>query len=213
MLRIETFTFNPFQENTYLLINDDNACWIIDPGMHNAEEESALFDYIAANNLLPQQIINTHTHIDHVFGVDALKTKYKIPFGIHKSDLPVLQNASGSAMLFGIPFGSTPQADFFIEDDSPLNIGKDILTVRFTPGHSPGSISFYNKENSFVIAGDVLFQGSIGRTDLPGGHHQTLINTIHTELYTLPDDTIVYPGHGLPTTIGMEKKTNPFVQG
>lgn len=213
MLRVETFTFNPFQENTYLLINEHNECWIVDPGMYGVDEEQALFRFITDNQLKPQQIINTHAHIDHVLGIDAVKTKYNIPFGMNQMEQPVLNNAGGSAMMFGFNFGATPTVDFFISENNNLQLGKDEVAVRFTPGHSPGSIVFYYEPGAWVIGGDVLFLGSIGRTDLPGGNHETLLNSIQTQIYSLPDETVVYSGHGPATHIGHEKKTNPFIRG
>jgi glyoxylase-like metal-dependent hydrolase (beta-lactamase superfamily II) len=213
MLQIAAFTFNPFQENTYILINENKECWIVDPGMMGADEEQVMFSYIEENGLKPQQIINTHAHIDHVLGVDALKQKYKIPFGMHSFEQPVLANAKGSAMLFGIPLGAAPVADFFIPENKSLQLGSDTLEVRLAPGHSPGSIVFYYEPGQWVIGGDVLFQGSVGRTDLPGGNHETLMQSIAQQMYTLPDATKVYSGHGPATTIGQEKKTNPFVRG
>lgn len=213
MLRVETFTFNPFQENTYLLINEHNECWIIDPGMYGADEEKSLFNYIAEHQLKPQQIINTHAHIDHVLGVDAVKQKYNIPFGMHRLEEPVLANAGGSAMLFGFQFGATPVVDFFIPEDKALQLGNDTVAVRLAPGHSPGSIIFYYEPGQWAIGGDVLFLGSVGRSDLPGGNHDTLMNSIQSQLYTLPDETVVHPGHGPATHVGHEKKTNPFIKG
>jgi len=214
MLRIESFTFNPFSENTYLLINDTtNNCWIIDPGMYGASEEMELNQYIKNNNLHPKQILNTHTHIDHIFGVDAMKAAYNIKFGMHEADLPVLQNAVGSATMFGFQFSIAPKPDFFIEENSTLLLDDEEIQVLLAPGHSPGSIIFYYPKGGFVISGDVLFQGSVGRSDLPGGNHDVLMNSIKNKLYTLPDETIVYSGHGDPTEIGIEKKINPFVSG
>jgi len=213
MLQITGFTFNPFQENTYVLYNEQGACWIIDPGMYNAEEEKILFDFLTQEKLRPQQIINTHTHIDHILGIHSLKAKYQLPFGMHEDDLPILRNAAGSAMMLGLPPFTAPQADFYIQSGATLNLGQDTIEVRLAPGHSPGSIVFYYPEGGFVVAGDVLFQGSVGRTDLPGGDFSTLSNSIQHQLYTLPDDTLVYPGHGAATTIGEEKRSNPFVKG
>ncbi len=211
MLRVASFTFNPFQENTYLIINEAKQCWIVDPGMNGADEDKVLFSYIEENELIPQAIINTHAHIDHIFGVQSIKAKYNIPFGLHEDDTPVLNNAKGTAMLFGFTFPQIPLPDFLIKEGS-FSIGEDTLEVRLAPGHSPGSIVFYSESSKFVIAGDVLFQGSIGRTDLPGGNHNTLLESIRNQMYSLPDNTMVYPGHGAITTIGIEKRTNPFVQ-
>lgn len=212
MLTIQSFTFNGFAENTYLLINEKKQCWIIDPGMYDATETAYLDQYIADNGLQPQAVINTHTHIDHIFGVQAMMDKYNIPFGIHEKDQPVLAGAVGAAMLFGFKLGAAPKPTFFIKEGEPLMLGDDEIDVRFTPGHSPGSISFYYAPGKWVVSGDALFQGSIGRTDLPGGNFDTLINAIRTQLFTLPEETTVYSGHGPATTIGNEKMYNPFLQ-
>jgi glyoxylase-like metal-dependent hydrolase (beta-lactamase superfamily II) len=211
MLHIKSFTFNGFQENSYLIVNDDKECWAVDPGMYEAGEVSQFKQYLSANNLQLKSIINTHTHIDHIFGVQALKDAYNVPFGIHEKDLPVLGGAVGSAMLFGFNFPKAPVPDFYIADGTPLMLGKDEIEVRFTPGHSPGSISFYYPEGKWVLSGDVLFNGSIGRTDLPGGSFDTLIGSIKGQLLSLPDGTTVYSGHGPATTIGNERLYNPFL--
>jgi len=212
MLRIESFVFNPFQENTYLIINEKNDCWIVDPGMYDASETKQLNDFIEKNQLKPQGIINTHAHIDHIFGVQGLKEKYHIPFSLHEKDEVVLKSAMSSAMMFGIDFKDTPAIDSFIKEGEILKLGDDELEVRFTPGHSPGSIVFYYAPGNWAISGDVLFNGSIGRTDLPGGNFDTLMNSIHNELFTLPDETTVHSGHGPSTKIGDEKLYNPFLK-
>lgn len=213
MLQVAAFTFNPFQENTYILFNEKKECWIVDPGMYGAEEEQVLFDYINKHDLKPQQVINTHAHIDHIFGVDAVKQKFNIPFGVHHLEQPVLANAKGSAMLFGFTFGAAPVPDFFIEENKTLKLGDDELEVKLAPGHSPGSIVFHYPAGKWAIGGDVLFHGSIGRSDLPGGNYEVLLKSIADQLYTLPDDTVVYSGHGPATSIGQEKRTNPFIKG
>ncbi len=212
MLQIHAFTFNGFQENTYLIANEAKQCWVVDPGMYDANEAAFFYKYITDNALIPQAVINTHTHIDHIFGVQGLIDKYNIPFGIHEKDTPVLAGAVGSAMLFGFTFGAAPKPTFYINEGEPLQLGDDTLEIRFTPGHSPGSISFYYPAGKWVISGDALFNGSIGRTDLPGGNFDTLIAAIRSELFTLPDDTVVYSGHGPATTVGNEKQYNPFLQ-
>lgn len=212
MLRLKSFTFNPFQENTYLIMNDKNDCWIVDPGMYDTNETNELDQYIQENGLRPQAIINTHTHIDHIFGVKGLQANYHIPFSFHEKDLPVLNGAAGSAAVFGLDFGGIPAYHSFIKEDEMLKLGEDEVEVRFTPGHSPGSIVFYCKPGNWLIAGDVLFNGSIGRTDLPGGNFDTLIKSIREQLFTLPDETVVYPGHGPSTRIGDEKMYNPFLK-
>ncbi len=213
MLQIVSFTFNPFQENTFLWINENKECWITDPGMYGHTEEKILFDYIENNQLKPQQIINTHAHIDHILGIDALKTKYNIPFGMHQKEMPVLSNAKGSAMMFGLNMGASPNVDFYINEGDKIHLGTDEIEVRFTPGHSPGSIVFYYPAGKLVVAGDVLFNGSIGRTDLPGGDYETLMESITNQMYTLPDETTVYCGHGPSTTISNEKLHNPYIRG
>ncbi len=212
MLNVNFFTFNPFQENTYIVSNEKKQCWIIDPGMYDPRETAQMVSYITANGLQPQSIINTHTHLDHIFGVNALVDKYNLAFGIHREDLPVLERADASAAMFGIPFNNPPKATFFIKDGEPMHLGDDILEVFHTPGHSPGSISFYYPAGNWLISGDVLFSGSIGRTDLPGGNFDTLIKSIKTHLFTLPGNTVVHSGHGPATSIDQEKKYNPFLQ-
>jgi len=212
MLNIQRFTFNPFQENTYLLINENKQCFIIDPGMYDDDETALLINYIDKNELQPVAIINTHAHIDHILGVQAVADRYNIPFAIHKAELPVLENAATTAMMFGFPIPTLPQPAFFISEHETLKLGNDELEVRFTPGHSPGSVIFYNKEGGFAIGGDVLFAGSVGRTDLPGGSFPVLFDSITTQLFTLPGNTVIHPGHGPSTTIEEEKENNPFLK-
>jgi glyoxylase-like metal-dependent hydrolase (beta-lactamase superfamily II) len=212
MLNVSFFTFNAFQENTYIISNEKKQCWIVDPGMYDKRETEQIISYISENKLQPQAIINTHAHIDHIFGVQPLIDKYNIPFGLYELETEVLKMAAGSAVVFGFDdFKQVPKPTFFIKTGT-LQLGDDTLEVYFTPGHSPGSISFYYAPGKWVIAGDVLFSGSIGRTDLPGGNFDTLLNSIRTHLFTLPDETIVLSGHGPETTIGHEKKYNPFLQ-
>lgn len=211
MLHVKQFTCNPFQENTYILYNDQRQCWIIDPGMYGVEEEQEVFQFIAEKQLVPQQIINTHAHIDHIFAVDSVKQRYNIPFGVHQLEEPLLRNAANTAVMFGFNFPVAPTPDFFIETGI-MTLGEDTVEVRLAPGHSPGSVVFYNAADNYVIAGDVLFQRSVGRSDLPGGDHDTLINSIRTQLLDLPGETIVLSGHGASTTIGEEKLHNPFLK-
>lgn len=212
MLHIEAFVFNAFQENTYVLFNEQKQCWIVDPGMYGEPEINSLIQYIEDKHLQPQAIINTHGHIDHIFGVKALRDRYNIPFLIHEQENPVLSNAVGSAMLFGFHVSENPKPNEYIQAGKAISLGEDQLEVRFTPGHSPGSVSFYYAAGNWVMAGDALFAGSIGRTDLPGGNHETLLNSIREQLFTLPENTIVYSGHGPATSIGNELKYNPFFQ-
>jgi glyoxylase-like metal-dependent hydrolase (beta-lactamase superfamily II) len=212
MLNINFFTFNAFGENTYIINNEKKHCWIVDPGMYGAGEITQMLSFINDNQFLPQAILNTHTHIDHIFGIQALIDKYNIPYGIHEDELQVLKMAAGSATLFGFNFSKVPIPTFYIKPGTPLMLDEDILEVFYTPGHSPGSISFYYPKGNWVISGDVLFADSIGRTDLPGGSFETLAHSIRTMLFTLPGETSVLPGHGPSTTIAHEKKHNPFLQ-
>jgi hydroxyacylglutathione hydrolase len=213
MLKIHAFTFNGFAENTYVISNASKQCWIVDPGMSNASEERQFFGFIEQEELVPVSIINTHAHLDHIFGVQAVMDRYNIAFGIHADDEIVLRNANASALLFGFSFPSAPRASFYLEENSAMKLGEeDQVRVLFTPGHSPGSVCFYSERDGWIIGGDVLFAGSIGRTDLPGGNHATLIQSIRTKLLTLPDDVVVYPGHGSSTTIGAERRSNPWLQ-
>lgn len=212
MLNIVFFTFNAFEGNTYLIVNDKKECWIVDPGMYDDREIRQVTSYISDHQLQPQAILNTHAHLDHIFGVQALIDKYHIPFGLHSMEVPVLQMATASAALFGFNFSDIPKPTLFIKEGVPMQLGEDTLEVFHTPGHSPGSISFYYSKGKWVISGDVLFSGGIGRTDLPGGNFDTLINSIRSKLFTLPDETKVLSGHGPATFTGDEKRHNPFLQ-
>jgi glyoxylase-like metal-dependent hydrolase (beta-lactamase superfamily II) len=213
MLQLHTAVFNAFSENTYIIYNEHSSCWIVDPGMYGPAETKAFRDFIEGRRLKPQGIINTHAHIDHVFGVRAMMDAYGIPFALHPLEAPVLAGAKGSAMLFGFTFGDAPQPTQWIREGEPLRLGDDTLDVRLAPGHSPGSVIFHYAEGECAISGVVLFAGSIGRTDLPGGDHATLLDSIRTQVYTLPEGTVIYPGHGPETTVGEEKRSNPFIRG
>lgn len=212
MLTVQCFTFNPVQENTYVLYNEKGDCCIIDPGAYFAAEEKALTDFIAQNQLTPVLLLNTHCHLDHIFGNRFVAQTYNLKLHLHPQEKPVLEYGPASGQLWQLPFDNYDGELVLIDEGQTLQIGNDVLHVLFTPGHSPGHVSFYDKEAKFVISGDVLFQGSVGRTDLPGGNFDILQESIKTKLYTLPEDTIVYPGHGDSTTIGDEMKTNPFVK-
>ncbi|TXC81789.1 MBL fold metallo-hydrolase [Luteibaculum oceani] len=208
-MHIEKFTFNPFQENTYVLSHNNKAI-VFDPGCFNAAEQKILTDYLESNELELVGLWATHCHLDHVFGAEALMDKYKLPFCIPEKDVFTYEMAPKSAAFFGIPDFQVPEADASIKPGQYQFQGIN-YEIRFTPGHSVGHVVFVFHEQKMVIAGDVLFDGSIGRTDLPGGDFDTLATSIKTQLYTLPDDYTVYCGHGPETTIGKEKSTNPFV--
>jgi hydroxyacylglutathione hydrolase len=212
MLTVQPFTFNPVQENTYVVYNEKGQCCIIDPGCYFASEEQELRDFIEKNRLKPVYLLNTHCHLDHIFGNNYVSKLYGLPLYINRLEEPVLEYGPASGHLWQMPFENYQGELKFLDEGDVIRLGDDELHVLFTPGHSPGHISFYNKENKFLLSGDVLFQGSVGRTDLPGGDFTILEETIKTKLYTLPADTIVYSGHGETTTIGDEMKSNPFVK-
>ena len=211
MVKVVTFTFNPFQENTYLLHDETKECIIFDPGCSNSAEKKELTDYIEQNDLKPVRLINTHCHLDHIFGNKFIAEKYNLSLEIHRGEIPVLKHAPQSAAMFGINVEPSTEPSIFIEEGDIITFGNAKLKALLTPGHSPASLSFYCAEDNFIIAGDVLFHNSIGRTDLPGGDFNTLINSIRTKLFVLPDETKVYPGHMQATTIGFEKAHNPFL--
>jgi len=212
MLTVQSFTFNPVQENTYVVYNEKGLCCIIDPGCYFASEEQELKSFIEQNRLQPLYLLNTHCHLDHIFGNRFIYKTYGLTLWLNKLEKPVLEYGPVSGQLWQLPFDNYDAELNFLDEGDVVRIGDDELHILFTPGHSPGHLSFYNKENKFVISGDVLFEGSVGRTDLPGGDFNILEESIRIRLYTLPIDTIVYPGHGNTTTIGDEMKTNPFVK-
>jgi len=212
MLTVQPFTFNPVRENTYILYNEKGDCCIIDPGCYFAAEEQELVAFIQQNKLKPVLLLNTHCHLDHIFGNRFINKTYNLTLHLHSLEKPVLDYGPAAGQLWQLPFDNYDGELIFIEEGQTIRIGEEELHILFTPGHSPGSVSFYSKEHKFVISGDVLFQGSVGRTDLPGGDFAVLEESIKTKLYTLAADTIVYPGHGDSTTIGDEIKDNPFVK-
>jgi hydroxyacylglutathione hydrolase len=210
MVQIQPFVFNPFSENTYLLYDETGEAIIIDPGCYDDSEYNELTDFITKNGLKPVQIVNTHAHIDHVLGVAVLKRKYNIPFSLHKLDDQVLKAVVTYAPNYAFIRFEEPSVDHFLGEGDLIKWGNSVMKTIFVPGHAPGHIAFVNDEQEFVIGGDVLFRMSIGRTDLPGGDHETLLASIRNKLFTLPDSYTVYAGHMEPTTIGFEKKNNPF---
>lgn len=213
MSRIASFNFNPFSENTYVVYDDTLQCIIIDPGCYTREEKKELTDFIAGKKLLPQYILNTHCHIDHVLGNYFISETYRIPLAIHAGELPVLQAVDTYADTMGFVYEKSPDPEIFLEPGSAFSFGNTQLDILFTPGHSPASVCFYNKREGYVISGDVLFLDSIGRYDLPGGNLDTLLESIHSQLMSLKDIVNVYPGHGAQTTVGRERRFNPFLKG
>jgi hydroxyacylglutathione hydrolase len=212
MLALKAFTFNPVQENTYVLYNEKKECCIIDPGCYFTEEREVLKTYIENAGLKPVLLLNTHCHLDHVFGNKFVHETWNLTLHIHEKEKLVLERAPIAGKTWQLPFDNYEGDLLFLKEGETIKIGEEELEIRFTPGHSPGSVIFYHEAGGFVIGGDVLFNGSIGRTDLPGGDHATLINSIQTQLFTLPDETKVYSGHGSLTTIGFEKMNNPYVK-
>ncbi|MFK7920629.1 MAG: MBL fold metallo-hydrolase [Bacteroidia bacterium] len=211
MLQIQAFVFNVYQENTYVISDETKSCVIIDPGCYRPEEKQLLVDYIEQNELKPIYLLNTHGHIDHMLGNYFVKDKYQIPFLTHKLVIQELESVLGYASAFGMNPDPSPQPDQLLEEGDIITFGQTSFEVMFTPGHSAGHISFYHRESQQLFSGDVLFQGSIGRTDLPGGDSQTLMQTIENKLLPLGDEVRVYTGHGASTTIGQERVANPFI--
>jgi len=211
-MTVTGFTFNAFSENTYVLHDETGACVIIDPGCYDKKEQTTLRDFISKNNLKVTALLNTHCHIDHVFGNKFVVDTYQVPFLIHEADLPTLQAVPVYAPAYGFPLYEPSQPTAYLKAGETVSFGNTQLKVLFTPGHAPGHVIFYNAEAKICMGGDVLFQRSIGRTDLPGGDFNTLIQSIRTQLFTLPDEVKVYPGHGPGTTIGEEKVSNPFLR-
>jgi len=213
MVQIKTFVFNPFQENTYLVYDDDTGqCFLIDPGCHFEQEQQELTGYIARNNLEPQYIVHTHGHIDHVLGINFVKDHYQIPAVMHPSDLEVLRKSQEFGSSIGLEIEQPSDPEILLEDDQNLHIGEAVFRVLHVPGHSPGSIALYHALGGIVFTGDALFRRGIGRTDLMGGDFSTLMHSIRSRLFTLPGQTVVYPGHGEPSTIGEEQKDNPLLK-
>src|SRR5215216_5150616 len=212
MLTVQPFTFNPVQENTYVLYNDKSQCCIIDPGCYFASEEQELTDFIKKGGLQPVYLLNTHCHLDHIFGNRFVHKTFGLVLHLHQLEKQVLDFGPVSGQMWQLPFDNYDGELKYIDEGDRIVLGTDELEILFTPGHSPGHVCFYDRASKFLIGGDVLFNGSVGRTDLPGGDFATLEQSIKTKLYTLHDDVIVYPGHGNSTTIGEEMKTNPFVK-
>jgi len=212
MVKVNVFTFNLFSENTIVLWDDETKeAAVIDPGTSSPDEETILSEFISAENLKVKNLINTHCHIDHILGCEFVKEKFNPVYFVPKKDLPLLDHAQEQASMFDISLDKPPIPDEFITEKTELSIGKSKMKFLFTPGHTPGEFCIYLENEKICITGDVLFNESIGRTDLWGGDYDTLINSIQTKLFTLPDNVIIYPGHGESSTIGYEKQNNPFM--
>ena len=212
-MNIKSFTFNPFQENTYVVYDESKECIIIDPGCYNAQEQEELKSFINEKELTPVKLINTHCHIDHILGNQFVSEKWNLDLYMHKLDIPLLEKSGEIGKMYGFEeYKGSPFPKYFLDEQDTLTFGNSKFDILFTPGHVPGHICLYNKANDMLVSGDVIFQGSIGRTDLPGGNHKILINSIITKLFPLPNSTQIFCGHGPSTNLGYEKEHNPFLQ-
>lgn len=211
MIVVRRFIVNPLQENSYLLSDETGECIIVDAGFYYPEEFTALSDHLLAQGLRPVALVNTHCHFDHVMGVERLRREQEIPFLCHEEDAFWLSRVGHQAATFGFRVREVLPADRYLKEGEPFGFGHSVLEVIHVPGHSPGHITLYSREEGFLLAGDVIFRRSIGRSDLPGGDYDQLITAIRGKLMTLPEETTVWPGHGPETTIGAEKAENPFL--
>jgi glyoxylase-like metal-dependent hydrolase (beta-lactamase superfamily II) len=213
MIQIQSFTFNGFQENTYVLFDETKECIIVDPGCYELEEQQKLKQFITDRGLKPVHLVNTHCHIDHVLGNRFVADHWDLDLAIHHLDVPTLNSVKEYCALYGFHnYKESPQASRFLKEGEQIKFGDSTLDILFTPGHAPGHIVLHCSKQNFVIGGDVLFQMSIGRTDLPGGDFDTLISSIREKLFSLDEKTLVYCGHGPSTNIGFEKANNPFLK-
>jgi len=211
MIQIKKFVFNPFQVNTFVLYDETMECVIIDPGCSDEAESLELMDFIKEEGLKPVRMLLTHTHVDHVMGINMLEEMLGIKAEAHEAGLVFLDHTISTAATYGISIDKNPSVVNYIKEGDEITFGKSKLDVLYTPGHADGSVCFLSRKDGFVIVGDVLFQMSIGRTDFPTGDYDLLKQNIFEKLFTLPDDTVVYSGHGPETSIGFEKSNNPFL--
>lgn len=211
MIKVNKFVVNPLGENSFIVSDETGECVFIDPGFYYEEEHQEIKDFITENQLQPVKIVNTHCHFDHIWGVEFVRNEFKIPFLAHTEDNFWVEKATQQAEMFGFEMDTVAPADSFLVENEYVEFGNSRMKIIHVPGHSPGHVVFYSENDKILIAGDVLFYGSIGRTDLPGGDYQTLISNIKNKLFILPDDTKVYSGHGPETSLGFEKRTNPFL--
>lgn len=212
MAQVKQFTFNPFSENTFVVYDDTKECVIVDPGCYDKGEEQALVNFIQENDLKPVKLLNTHCHLDHIYGNRFVKEKYDLKLYAHKDEEFNINMAKGAAHIFGVAPAESPLPDIYLAGGEVIEFGNTKFKVLFVPGHSSGHVAFFCKEDDFVVSGDVLFSGSIGRMDLPGGDGRVLLTSIKEEMLPLGDKVVVYCGHGPSTTIGEEKRTNPFLE-
>jgi len=213
MIDIKIFEFNPIQVNGFVVFDETKECVLIDPACFEEYEKEELSSFIDKNGLIPKMLLNTHAHFDHIMGNKFCREKYNIKIGMHEDDLFLYKSSSESAKMFGMSVDDQPEPNFLIKDREIIKFGNSELMAILCPGHSPGSLVYSSTKDEILITGDVLFQGSIGRTDLPGGNYETLINSIKNNLMEFPDNTRVFPGHGPETNIGFERRSNPFING
>lgn len=211
MITVKTFEFSSFSENTYLLYDETNECVIIDAGNYTKKEDEMLISFLTENSLKLVKLLITHGHIDHIFGLAFLKKTFNVDIYGHRDDGEVLNSTKKYGTYFGIDVSVPPKVNCYVEDNSVVSFGKSKLSVIHLPGHTPGGVAYYNEPQKILFSGDVLFNDSIGRTDLPGGDYDALMHSIKSKLMTLPQDVTVYSGHGPSTTIGKEARTNPFL--
>jgi glyoxylase-like metal-dependent hydrolase (beta-lactamase superfamily II) len=212
MITIKRLEFNLFSENTYVISDDTGECMIVDPGCQEPEEQDLLLDYFKEKHLKPVKIVNTHCHIDHILGTAFLHDHFKLPFLIHPQEKPLLTASIAQGELFGLEVQTPPEPTDYLNEGDTVTFGNSMFEVIHIPGHSPGGIVLLNKDQRCMFTGDVLFRGSIGRTDLPGGDYDSLVSSIRQKLLILDPEIRVYPGHGPDTTIGIENQSNPFFQ-
>jgi len=212
MITVKTFIFSPFQENTYVVYDESGKGIIIDAGCYDEQEKQIITLFLEQNKIEPILLLSTHGHLDHNFGNKFLMNTYNLPLYAHQADARILSQAGVFAGIYGYEMEDSPVISHEVIDGETIHAGNTEWIALHLPGHSPGSLAFWQKEQKIVFVGDVLFNGSIGRSDLPGGNFDTLIHSIKQKLFSLPDDTIVYCGHGPTTTIGNERKTNPFLK-
>ncbi|PHR48703.1 MAG: MBL fold hydrolase [Fluviicola sp.] len=211
-MQIVQFTFNPLQENTLVVVDANKNAVVIDPGCYFREEKEHLANFIAKNELKVLALLNTHAHLDHIMGNAFVKEEYGVDLYLHELDVPTLKMGEQSAHVYGLDqFESSPLPDKYLEEGQKLKFGDISFDVIFGPGHAPGHVAFYNEAQGILINGDILFKGSYGRVDLPGGNLEELKHSITQKLFKLPENTVVYCGHGPQTTIGAEKGSNPIL--
>lgn len=210
MIEVRCFTVNAFSENTYLVFDQAGNGLVIDPGFMDTGESNNFDAFVANNRITLRQCLQTHCHIDHIMGVHHINQKYGLKTRMHQKEISVFDSGKNVSAMYGLPYKEGVYNEDYLANGMQMQIGDIPFRVLFTPGHSPGSVCFYFNEQDVLIAGDLIFKGSVGRTDLPGGDHTALMNSVRQEVFVLPDHTLIYSGHGEPTEVGHEKLHNPF---